>query len=602
MKIVITGNSNSGKTTLFNKLSNSRESVGNWHGVTVNIKSKKCKICNNEVELIDLPGLQSFQVYTLEEKASVDFLKKGEYDLIINVIEALRFDSAILLTEELSYLDKPMICIVNMNDDLTKKGGYIDYKTLSLLCNNFYNIDITKSKDIKYLKSLIFDTDKNVNTLKNVDYMRVFNCYYEPRKIFSVSDKMLVSKWFCIPVFTLIIVLSFYLAFGDYGLGKAIGTLLSNATEVFSNFITNKLISLNASSFTVRFIGDGIIKGITSLLCILPSFIILSFVLRYLEHSGLIARFSFVFDNFFGKFGLNGRALFSLIMGFGCTAVSVNTTNGLENVGMKKRLIFALPCVSCSAKTPVYFYLLQTIFPNFSFIVVYFIYLTGVLLSLFVSMLIKKFEGDKAVALIIELPVLRLNCLKNILKPLINSVKQFIIKISTVIVAVSVIVFLLSTLSTNFEYLPSGDVDASILAFLGKKVTCIFKPIGIDDYKIGTAVFTGLFAKEAIISTLEVFSFSLDFSAKSLIALTVFIAFYPPCFTAMFAIKSQIGMLDSIYLFVFQTVLSLILSYIIYFLLSFPISIFPLIIIPLTFCILHNTKARHEIFSRKRKN
>lgn len=602
MKIVITGNSNSGKTTLFNNLSNSSESVGNWHGVTVSVKSKKYKIDKKEIEFIDLPGLQSFETYTLEENVSVEFLKKGDYDLIINVIEALRFDTAILLTKELSRLNKPMLCIVNMNDDLTKKGGYIDYKTLSLLCNNFYDIDVTKRKDIKRLKELIIKDIENINSLKNVDFMRILSCYYEPRKIFFDIDKVLVKKRFCLPIFSLIILLSFYLAFGDYGLGKPMGTLLSNATELFGNFVSNRLMALSASEFTIRLITCGIIKGISSLVGILPSILVLSFVLRYLEHSGLIARFSFLFDNFLGKFGLNGRALFSLIMGFGCTAVSVNTTNGLENKGVKKRLVFALPCVSCSAKTPVYFYLLQTIFADFSFIFVYMIYFAGVIISLFISMIMSKFESDKKVALIMELPILRLNCLKNIRKPLINSVKQFIIKISTVIVSVSVTIFLLSTLGSNFEYLPKDKVDESILAFLGRKVTYIFKPIGIDDYKVGTAVLSGLFAKEAIISTLEGLSFSLDLSTNSLIALVVFIAFYPPCFTALFAIKSQIGISNSIFLFVFQTLLSLILSYIIYFVLSFPISIFPLIIIPLAFCILHNMKAYHENFSRKRKN
>ena len=153
MKIVIAGNSNSGKTTLYNTLTGQNAHVGNWHGVTVDALICQTKIKGEKFEIVDLPGLNSFDSYTMEEKISVDYLKKGDYDVIINVVEATHFDTSLTLTKDLLSINKPIVCVINMYDELVKRGGSICIDKLQDCGIKFLICNLTKRKLRKLLAS-----------------------------------------------------------------------------------------------------------------------------------------------------------------------------------------------------------------------------------------------------------------------------------------------------------------------------------------------------------------------------------------------------------------------------------------------------------------
>ncbi len=569
MRIVITGNPNSGKTTLFNALTKKNARVGNWHGVTVSVLSGEFKCGNVRHEVFDLPGLTSFKPYTMEEKVSVDFLKAGEYDIIINVIEAVRFDAAMELTKMLLTLKKPIICVVNMTEDLIKFGGNLDFDKLNNSNLTFYRCNLTEKSDLKALKELIRGTkiSKNAAFSVNCDFFKISSCFTPPKKVFTKADGILTNKLFCCFLFILVILVSFYLSFGKYGIGRIIGDGLSTMVSIIGDKTASLLRNFSATEFTVRLVSEGIITGLGALVGFLPPIIILNFVLCYLEQSGLIARISFVFDGFLSKFGLNGRTLFALIMGFGCTTVAVSMTNGLENKRLKERLIGGLPFISCSAKIPVYLYICSKLLQGVTVFALAFIYIFGVIFALLYCYLDAKSSKEPSIPLILELPVIRLNCLKNTFKPLINSVKNFIIKVSTIVMVVSLGVWLLGTVSPDFKYLTASEMDKSLLAHFGRFVCLLFRPIGINDYKVGSAVIAGLFAKEAVLSTLASLG-GFDISAQSAFSLLIFIAFYPPCITALDGIRKEAGFLKMLYSFVFQLSFGLFAAYTAYLLLN----------------------------------
>lgn len=600
MKVVIAGNPNSGKTTLFNALTKSNERVGNWHGVTVTQISKTAKINGTTVEIVDLPGLTSFSPFTMEEKVSLDYLKLKDYDLIINVIEAVRFDTAIELTKGLQSLNKPMICVVNMDKDLVRLGGKIDYQSLNKSYLKFYKFDLSKHSEISKLSKLIIIESQDVKICKIVDYDLIYSAFYEPRNTFNSFDKLLVKKRFALPIFLLVGLISLYVSFGNYGAGKLIGNTLSNAVYNLGQIISSYFLKIGGTEFTSRLVNEGVFKGFSALFGFLPSFFVLNFFLCFLEHSGFIARFSYSLNDWFSKIGLNGRSLFSLIVGLGCTAVAVNATSGLENVKMQRKAISILPCVGCSAKLSVYYYLLNKIIPGFEFLVIALIYVLAVVISVFI---LKSSNPNvsKAPPLIIELPILRIKCFKSTFKSLINSVKQFIIKISTVIVCASVLAFLLSAFSPNLRYLTISESDSSIIAYLGGAVSFLLKPIGISDYKIGASLIMGLLAKEAVVSTLVGLSFSGNLTFSAGIALTVFFAFYPPCITSLSMMKSQIGIRETVCLFCFQTILALILSYLVRLFILKPVTVLGVAITLTIIFIFTKRKVRNENFLRKRK-
>lgn len=594
MRVVITGNANSGKTTLFNALTGKSLRVGNWHGVTVDLERGQYNYLGQTIEVYDLPGIASFNGYTMEEKLAIDFLKGKDYDLIINVIEAVRFMEAINLTKELRLLNKPMICVVNMTKDLLLRGGQIDFDKLKSSGLKFFNYDLTKKSDIKKLEQNI--AELNAQSAK-FDLPK--DVYFPPKNLFTKQDNFFTDKFKCIGFTIFVIVISFYLAFGRFGIGKLIGNLLCDFINLIKGLILNLVVNSGGSQFTYRLIDQGVFAGITTLLGFLPSICVLNLVLLYLEHSGIISRISFVCDGFLSKIGLNGRIVFAMIMGFGCTTIGINLTKGFENQKEKNLVVKSLCFISCSAKFPVYLYF--TIGYNWleGLLILTFLYLIGIILAV----IILKINGkDKSLAppLILELPILRLNCLKNLFKPLINSLKQFIIKISTTVLVVSLVVFFLGAFSTSFEYLPQENIDKSILAFIGGKLTYLFYPINVFDYKVGTAIFSGIFAKESVLSVLATLNAELNYSFATKMALAVFIALYPPCLTAIFSMKKAIGGRKTIYFVTLQTMLALLFSYVTHLVLVKPIILLIIIGGLLIFFVIKRIK--HERFCSRQKH
>lgn len=566
MRVVIVGNPNSGKTTLFNGLTKSNAHTGNWHGVTTNVLRGHFFSGNEKIDVSDLPGINSFNPITIEQTTAVDFLKNENYDLIINVIEGLRFDKAVVLTEELATLKKPMICFVNMYRELEKFGGALDLDFFRKHRLPVYAVDFTKKSDLTFARQLILE--KRYTMVSKADVRNMLSAFKPPKTTFTTIDRLLTSRIFSLFCFTSVVLAALYLAFGNYGIGKLVGEFLKTLFLKLADATDIICARLGISEFVARLISEGIICGFGAVISFLPSVAVLNFISEYLEHSGIIARLSFILDGFLSEFGLNGRAVFTFLMGFGCTTIATTCANGLESTAMKRRVITTLPFISCSAKLTVYLYICTLFTGSFSALIVAAIYLCGLMFALAVCKISFARGNKEEFPLILELPVLRLNCFKNLLKPLINSIKNFIIKIVTVSVTVSVVVYLMSALSPHMEYLTANQADRSILAVSGGYVAALFKPINACDYKIGAAVIAGLFAKEAFISTLCILNFDSVLSLATSVSLVVFIAFYPPCVNAIAAVYKETNLLFAALMFVFQTLFAVAMSYLVYFLMT----------------------------------
>ncbi|MCQ2399799.1 MAG: hypothetical protein MJ072_04770, partial [Clostridia bacterium] len=365
------------------------------------------------------------------------------------------------------------------------------------------------------------------------------------------------------------VLLSFYLAFGRYG----IGTFLSRSISAFSDAVitgVEGLLYIRCSEFTVRLICEGLLDGMKTVLAFIPQIGTLTVCTAFLDQSGIISKLSLLSDKTLKRFRLSGKAVYALFCGFGCSATACISSTGIEDETVKKRTILSLPFITCSAKTPIYTFLAQCGFKENCFWVLSIIYLLSFPLAMIHSTVLKKTVIRSAdEPMICEIADFRFPSVKTLAKSLLKTLKEFIIKLSTIIVVVSVSLWLLKSVSTDFTLLPLGVYEGSLLLCIGKFIAPLFYPLGITDWRISVSMLSGIFAKEGILSAIAIlFPEGLSVNVAQGIALIAFSYLYTPCVTSLISFSNQIGWRYSIICAVYQLISALIVSYIIYFCLT----------------------------------
>ncbi len=549
---------NSGKTTLFNGLTGAKEKTGNWHGVTVNSVRKPFKYDKSKT-VVDLAGTYSLSAVTLEEKNAINEVLKTN-GLIVFLVEAITLPLVENTLKTLLKLNKKIILAVNMVSELYKSGGKIDVSGLEneLPCKVILG-DFKNKNDLKKLVEIVknysnFDKKPLKTDINLSKFIKV------PTKKTQFFDKILTYGILSPIILSLVLLGVFYLTFGKYGIGKIGADFLNEKVfENLSNIVEKSRFYLKISPFLQGLLLEGIIGGLGGVFAFLPQILILTIFLNLLEQSGYMSRVAYILNGILSKLGLNGRAIFTLLTGLGCTAVSAVTANGLENTSLKKKVILTTGMISCSAKIPFITFLanLPTVKNPFLFVVG--IYVFGVLLAVLQSVISNKIIKGKKVPLIIELPPLRVPSVKNLAETTLKTLKQVSVKILTVIFLISNGVYLLRNICIPLNS------DRSIIFFLGESFKWLFYPIGIYDYKIAVSLITGIFAKEGVLSSvITLLGGKINLPLSSIIALAVFYYVYTPCLTAIFAIKTETSGKFALKFALFQLLEGLIISYTVY--------------------------------------
>ena len=301
------------------------------------------------------------------------------------------------------------------------------------------------------------------------------------------------------------------------------------------------------------------------LLSFLPQIFILYLALFLMEESGYLSSLAFMTDGLFSRVGLTGRAVFSVLMGFGCTATAILTTRGLENKSLQTRVVCILAYVSCSAKMPVYLTLCSAFFahPFFAVVAVYF---AGVLIAFGAALALR--GGEET--FILEIAHLQRPRLRVAAKSLLFSLKQFIIKIVTVVAAFLVVLWFALSFSFTFEYV-GADSENSILAMLCRGLCVLFYPMGIRQWQVALAAFSGLVAKESVAGTLALFygeNLTQAMSASSAAAFLLFMMTCSPCVSAIAATAKELGLRRALQIAALQTATAFGAAYLLYALLA----------------------------------
>ena len=585
--IAIAGNPNCGKTALFNSLTGSNQIVGNWPGVTVEKKEGQFKLDNHTIRVVDLPGIYALFANSEDERAALDYLLKGEADLVVNILDATNLERNLFLTSQLMEKGVPMVLAVNMMDIAASRGIHVDLHKLEEIlgvtaigltavspksCEGFVN-DLHKllhnsrelplPKAVKHsevLEKLIEEIsvplkpvaerlgasprwtavqylehsgrvleladelgveiphDKIEEDLgEEVEFALADSRYSYARDIAKSVirdntntstrtdklDKLFLNRILGIPLFLIAMYLVFWFA-------VKVGSAFIDFFDIlfggiFVDGMTELLTKIGAPGVVVALLANGIGTGIQTVSTFIPVIFFMFLCLSFLEDSGYMSRAAFVADRFMRFLGLPGKAFVPMIVGFGCSVPALMGTRTLENTRERFLTLFLVPFMSCGARLPVYALFGAAFFGESAGTLVFGIYLTGIVIALIYGLLLRHtvFMGKES-TFIMELPPYHLPKVRNLFRHAWLRLKEFVFRAGKVVLIMVTVLGFMGSVGTDGSF-GNDNNEKSVLSAVGTVITPVFEPFGVerDNWPASVALFTGLFAKEAIVGTLN---------------------------------------------------------------------------------------------------
>ena len=535
MRIALTGNPNSGKTTMYNALTGRYEKVGNWAGVTLEKKEypiKKVYASDEQLIAVDLPGAYSMSPFTSEESITSSYVRRENPDVIINIVEATNLSRSLFFTTQLLELGIPVVVALNKSDLSEKKGTKINVEKLSnrLGCPVINTVSTTGEglkEVVEAAISVVGSTQKKPYSQgevdlndksaveaadrKRFDFVNKIVEEVETRKILTKDknfgdkiDAVLTNKWLGIPIFVIVMFLVFYIsqAEGPLGLGKYLEGVLTGAIDSFQGYVADLMV--NTSPLLQSIVVEGIIGGISAVLGFLPLVMVMYFLIALLEDCGYMARVAVVLDPIFKKVGLSGKSVIPFVISIGCAVPGIMACRTIRNERERRVTAMLAPFMPCGAKIPVIGLFAGAFFDNASWVSTL-VYFTGIALIFLGALLVNKIVGHKARKsfFIIELPEYKIPSLWGAFKTMMSRGWAYIVKAATSIMLCNLAVHLKQTFTWSFTVAESA--DQSILASIASPFAYLLVPIvGVLSWQLAAAAVTGLIAKENVVGTLAV--------------------------------------------------------------------------------------------------
>ncbi len=592
MRIALTGNPNSGKTTMYNALTGRNEKVGNWAGVTVERKESPIKRAYydgaEELIAVDLPGAYSMSPFTSEESITSGYVKNENPDAIINIVDATNLSRSLFFTTQLLELDIPVIVALNKSDINEKKDTEINVKLLSekLGCPVFQTVSTSyadnglkavveraasvkgKGQKAPYVQGNIDLHDKEAVEAadrKRFAFVNEIVKSVEKRKVLTKErnsqdkiDAVLTSPWLGIPIFAGVMFLVFYIS--QTTVGTWIADWLTGWIGVFQEWVAG--LVENANPFLQSLLVDGIIGGVGAVVGFLPLVMVMYFLIALLEDCGYMARATVVLDPIFKRVGLSGKSVIPMVIGTGCAIPGIMACRTIRNERERRATAMLTPFMPCGAKLPVIALFVGAFFPDAPWVGTL-MYFAGILLILLGALLVNAVTGYRyrKSFFIIELPEYKLPSLKRAVISMLGRGKAYIVKAGTIILVCNTVVQIMQSFNWQLQVVEEGMESTSILATIASPVAVLLVPIvGITAWQLAAAAVTGFIAKENVVGTLavcyglgafidteelalvgdgNVVAQAMALTKVAALAYLMFNLFTPPCFAALGAMNSE---------------------------------------------------------------
>lgn len=592
MRIALTGNPNSGKTTMYNVITGRNEKVGNWAGVTVDKKESPIKksFYSGEEELIavDLPGAYSMSPFTSEESITSGYVKNENPDAIINIVDATNLSRSLFFTTQLMELGIPVVVALNKSDLNEKKGNKVDEVKLAekLGCPVMKTVSITANDEgiakavkeaaalkgagqkVPYVQEAVDLHDKaavEAADRKRFAFVNQIVSEVETRKVLTkdtnkqdIIDAVLTNKFAGIIIFALVMWAVF--AISQTYLGPIIADWLVGWIETFQVWVAGQLE--NAAPFVQALLADGIVGGVGAVVGFLPLVMVMYFLLALLEDCGYMARATVVLDPIFKRVGLSGKSVIPFIIGTGCAIPGIMASRTIRSERERRATAMLTPFMPCGAKLPVIALFAGAFFADASWVgpLMYFV---GIALILLGALLVNKISGHKyrKSFFIIELPEYKAPSLAKACMSMLSRAKAYIIKAGTIILVCNAVVQIMQTFNWQLQVVEEGMEDTSILATIASPFAIILIPLGFGAWQLAAAAITGFIAKENVVGTLAVcygitnfidteelalvggagdVAAAFGLTSVAALAYLMFNLYTPPCFAAIGAMNSEI--------------------------------------------------------------
>lgn len=559
-RIALLGMPNTGKSTLFNRLTGATSRVGNWPGITVELLSGKILLGNEIVEIIDLPGIYDMHGFSEDEQVVRHFLHDNVPDLALIVLNATQIERQLSLLLQLKQFNLNMIVLLNMADEARKLGITIDTEKMSTALgmpifllsakygNGYPEALLATTKALRYSTPGMPETVRS--QLEQDEYIEremalILKQTVQiparlPDNLTSRLDQLMLHPWLGLPIFFGIMYLLFQAIF-------LFGQPLQGGVNELFGWLREIAIAPALGSLPDLLQGlllDGVYNGIATVASFLPLIVFFFLFMAIVEDTGYLSRAAFLMDALMAKMGLDGRSFVMLLMGFGCNVPALMGTRVMRSRPLRLLSMLVIPFSLCSARLQVFVFISAALFsPKAAPLVLFSLYLFSFASAILTALLFKRYYPNSE-PFVLELPPYRFPTLRQMLMRGWHEVYQFVHRASKFIVAGVVLVWLLTNLPPSAA--PAGaDTWAGIL---GAWLHPLFAPIGITP-DLTIALIFGFVAKEIVIGSLAVIygmsgqalsgALALQLDWVQAYSFMLFTLIYTPCLTTIATMRKE---------------------------------------------------------------
>ncbi len=578
--VAIVGPPNSGKSTLFNRLTGLRQKVANFPGVTVEHRMGKAKLKDpHEVFLVDLPGVYSLHPRAEDEQVTHDVLtgERPDFpkpDAVILILDATNLGRHLVLAAPILSLALPTLILLNMADDLAVRGGKVDVAALAAELNcPVALISASKGTNIGSIQQFLLGTAVRLNAppakielpvLQDVPKCRQWAAKLGVRASYQAPAPPLWTRRldaiFLHPVAGPLIFLAIVVAVFQsiFSWAQPLMNGLQQAVLWSGHWMQRILPDTPWRSLLI----DGVWSGVGSVIVFLPQILLLFLFIGILEDSGYLARAALIADRTMAKIGLQGKSFIPLLSAYACAVPAIMATRVIENKRDRTATIMIAPLMTCSARLPVYTLVIAAFVPNLPIIKGFLslpaatmlsLYVLGFLAAAVIARVLKStvLKSGRS-SFMLEMPPYRWPTWQSLSLRLIDRAKVFLRRAGTVILLVAVVLWVLAHLPLHEGKTPP--LEHSYAGMVGKTIEPAIKPLGFN-WKIGIGLITSLAAREVIVGTLGTIygiegdeqskglqqAVHKDLSAAGAVALLIFFAFAMQCFSTLAVVKRETG-------------------------------------------------------------